>query len=328
MQNPNFQNQIIIYKTPDKKVEVQVAFGKETIWLSQKQISDIFDTERTVVTKHIRNIFISGELQEKSNVQKMHIADSDKPVNFYSLDVIISVGYRVNSKKATEFRVWATNTLKNYLVKGYAVNEQRLLEAKEKFAELQETIAFLKEKAKNKLLSGQEQEILSLLADYSKTLTLLEEYDADRLKIPSGKKAVFVLNYESVKNIIIELKRELFAKKEAGDLFGQEYDGKLESVIKNLYQTFDSKELYKTVEEKAANLIYLVIKDHPLADGNKRTASFLFAYFLDRNDYLYKETGEKKINDNALTALALLIAVSDPKEKETMIKIIANLLKQ
>jgi hypothetical protein len=175
MKESEKKGEIIIYRNTDKKVDVRVALERETIWLSQSQIADVFNTERSVITKHIKNIFVSGELPEKSNVQKMHIAYSDKPVNFYNLDIIISVGYRVNSQKATQFRIWATNTLKNYLVKGYAINERRLLEAKEKFSELQETISFLREKAKNELLSGQGNEILNLLADYSKTFTLLDE---------------------------------------------------------------------------------------------------------------------------------------------------------
>jgi prophage maintenance system killer protein len=293
----------------------------------------LFETDKSGISRHIKNIYKSGELSQKATVAKIATVQKEgkrgirRNIEYYNLDIILSVGYRVSSQKATQFRIWATNTLRGYLVKGYAINEQRFLDAKEKFTEIQEAISFLKEKSRHESLSGQGNEILNLLADYSKTLTLLEEYDTGKLKTPSGKKAAFVLDYESVKKIISELKKELSARKEAGDLFGQEYDRKLESIIKNLYQTFDGKELYKTTEEKSANLLYLVIKDHPLADGNKRTASFLFVYFLDKNNVLHKETGEKKINDNALTALALLVALSDPKDKEIMIKIIVNLLR-
>ncbi|MGD0976735.1 MAG: virulence protein RhuM/Fic/DOC family protein [Minisyncoccia bacterium] len=319
------KGEIVIYKT-SKGPELEVKLEKETIWLTQAQIALLFDSERSVITKHLNNIFEEGEIDQKSNVQKMHIANSDKPVAFYSLDVIISVGYRVNSKSATQFRIWATRTLKQHLIQGYTINEKRLLNARAKFAELQSAILFLSEKSKHELLGGQEQEILNLLSIYSKTLTLLEQYDTNKLKTVSGKKAKFVLDYAKSKKIIEDVGVGLASMGGAGDLFGQEYTGKLEAIVKNLYQTYDGKELYDTIEEKAAHLLYLTIKDHPFADGNKRIASFLFVYYLDKNSYLYKETGEKKINDNALVALALLIAVSKPLEKDVMIKIIMNLL--
>jgi death-on-curing family protein len=320
------KGEIIIYKT-SKGPELEVKLKEETVWLTQSQIAILFDSERSVITKHIKNIFQEGELEEKSNVQKMHIANSDKPVSFYDLDVIISVGYRVNSKRATQFRIWATKTLKKHLLNGYTINEKRLLEQTAKFKELQNTISFLQKKSKVELLQGQAQEILNLLSIYSKSLELLWKYDHNRLTTPKGEKAVFVLNYNHALKVIEKVKEGVVLKGEAGDLFGREVDDKLENVVKNLYQTFGKKELYKTIEEKSAHLLYLVIKDHPFIDGNKRIASFLFVYFLDKNNYLYRENGEKKINDNALVALALLIAVSDPKEKDVMIKIIINLLK-
>jgi len=319
------KGEIIIYQSatgPNIKVKVEA----DTIWLTQVQISELFNTERSVIGKHIKNIFKTGELFDKSNVQKMHIANSDKPVNFYNLDCIISVGYRVNSKKATQFRIWATKTLKNHLIKGYTVNEKRLLEAHGKFKELQSVVDFLQKKSGHELLVGQEQEILNLLSDYSKTLTLLEQYDTEKVSLVKNGKEKFVLTYEDVIRVITEIKHSLVAKKEASELFGQENSEKLKGIIGNLYQTFDKKELYSSLEEKAAHLLYFIIKDHPLVDGNKRSGSFLFVYFLDKNQYLHKENGEKKINDNALTALALLIAISDRQEKEKMIKIITNLL--
>jgi death-on-curing family protein len=319
------KGEIIIYKS-DKGPDIKVKIEAETIWLTQAQISQLFNTERSVITKHLKNIFNNGELFEKSNVQKMHIPNSDKLVNFYNLDCIISLGYRVNSKKATQFRVWATNTLKNYLVQGYAVNEKRLLEAQNKFKELQSAVDFLRTKAKHELMTGQEQEILNLLGDYSKTLTLLEQYDKEKLYASKTGKGKFVLNYVIATNVISEIKKELINKKEASDLFGTDTQNKLSGILGNILQTFDKKELYPSIEEKAVHLLYFIIKDHPFIDGNKRIASFLFIYFLDKNKYLYRENGEKKINDNALTALSLLIAVSDPKEKEKLIKIITNLL--
>lgn len=320
------KGEITIYQSADKKVRIDVSLENETIWLTQDQVSRIFNTERSVITKHINNIFKSGELNEKSNVQKWNIANSDKPVKFYSLDMIISVGYRVNSKKATEFRIWATNTLRNYLVKGYAINEKRLLEAQDKFRELKTTIDFLQKKSRHELMQGQEHEILNLLADYSKTLTLLEQYDKEKVPLAKNGKGGFVLDYTKASEVIARVKKDLMDKKEATDFFGIENSEQFRGLLGSIYQTFDKKELYASLEEKAAHLLYFIIKDHPFIDGNKRTGSFLFVYFLDKNNYLYKESGEKKINDNALTALALLIAVSDRKEKDTMIKIITNLL--
>ena len=305
---------------------MQVRFEGETVWLRQDEIAKLYGKERSVITKHINKIFADREVDKKSNVQFLHIANSDKPVAFYNLDVILAIGYRTNSSRAIQFRIWATNVLKNYLLKGYALNQKQLLEAKEKFDELQEAISFLQEKSKHELLSGQEQEILNLLANYSKTLTLLEQYDKGKLVLAEKGRAKFVLDYEQAQTIIEEVKKELIAKKEASDLFGLESGDRFKGILSAIYQTFDGKELYPSLEEKAAHLLYFIIKDHPFTDGNKRIGSFLFIYFLDKNNYLYKDSGEKKINDNALTALALLMAVSDPKEKDKLIKIITNLL--
>jgi len=320
------KGEIIIYQTSTGP-KLEVRLEKETIWMTQAQISSLFGSERSVITKHLNNIFKERELHEKSNVQKMHIPNSDKLVKFYDLDAIISVGYRVNSRRATQFRVWATKILKDHLIQGYTVNEKRLLGTQKKLSELQETISFLREKSKHKLLTGQEQEIFDLLANYAKTLTLLEQYDKDKLTLVKKGKGSFVLNFNAAFEIIGKLKEDLSVKKEAGNLFGQEYGDKFRAILGNIRQTFNSRELYPSIEEKAAHLLYFIIKDHPFTDGNKRIGSFLFIYFLDRNGYLYRNSGEKKINDNALVALALLVAVSDPKDKDTMVKIITNLLK-
>src|SRR3990172_4699018 len=306
------KGEIVIYKTSKNEVELQVRFEGETVWLRQDEIAKLYGKERSVITKHINKIFADREVDKKSNVQFLHIANSDKPVAFYNLDVILAIGYRTNSSRAIQFRIWATNVLKNYLLKGYALNQKQLLEAKEK--------------SKHELLTGQEHEILNLLAKYSKTLTLLEQYDKEKLVLAEKGRAKFVLDYEQAQIIIKEVKKELIAKKEASDLFGLESGDRFKGILSAIYQTFDGKELYPSLEEKAAHLLYFIIKDHPFADGNKRIGSFLFIYFLDKNNYLYKESGEKKINDNALTALALLIAVSDPKEKDKLVKIITNLL--
>ena len=324
------KGEIVIYKPKDGGVDLKIKLKDETIWLAQAQIAELFNTKRPAITKHLNNIFKSGELVKNSVCSILEHTASDGKVyktQFYNLDVIISVGYRVNSQRATQFRIWATNVLRKYLTKGYVVNQEQLLEAKEKFNQLKETVNFLQKKSKTELLKGQEKELLNLLADYSKTLTLLEKYDKNKLNKIKGKKSKFVLEYEVCLNIISELKKNLIDKKEASDLFGNENNNKLESVVKNLYQTFAKKELYRNIKEKSANLLYLIIKDHPFTDGNKRIASFLFVYFLDRNNYLYKKSGEKKINDNALTALALLIAESNPKEKDQMVALITQLIK-
>ena len=323
------KGEIVIYETPKREVKLDVRLEKETVWLTQKQIAILFDTQRPAITKHLNNIFKSGELNKNSVSSILeHTAADGKTykTQFYNLDAIISVGYRVNSKRATKFRIWATKTLKEHLIKGYTINEKRLLEAREKFKELQTTITFLQEKSQEELLSEHTSEILNLLSSYAKTLSLLEEYDKRKIKVIKGKKAKFILNYQECQRIIMEIKKELIAQRKASELFGQEVGGGFEGVIKGIYQTFGRKELYPTIEDKAAHLLYFTIKDHPFTDGNKRIGSFLFVYFLDKNNYLYRPTGEKKINDNALTALSLLIAISDPKEKDILIKIITNLL--
>jgi len=328
------KGEIVIYKSKEGP-KLEVRLHEDTIWLTQKQIAALFGTQRPAITKHLNNIFKSGELEEKvvSSILEhttQHGAikgkTQTKDVKFYNLDTIISVGYRVNSKRATAFRIWATKTLKEHLIKGYTVNEKRLLQSQDNFKNLQETISLLHEKSKHELLAGQEQEILSLLSGYAKTLTLLEQYDKEKLSLSKKAKEKFVLQYEDARQIIDRIKKELTEKKEASDLFGIDNNFKFRGILGNIYQTFGNKGLYPSLEEKAAHLLYLIIKDHPFVDGNKRIASFLFVYFLDKNDFLYRKNGERKINDNALTLLALLIAVSNPNEKDNFIKLITNLL--
>jgi len=325
------KGEIVIYQSKEGP-RLDVRLEEETVWLTLNQIAFLFDVQKAAISKHIKNIFSSGELNEKSTVSKMETVQIEgdrhikRTLTYFNLDMIISVGYRVNSKRATQFRIWATKTLREHLVKGYTINEKRLLQAKNRLYELQSAISFLREKFKNKLLAGQEQEILNLLANYSKTLTLLEQYDKGKLPLIKKKKGEFVLEYKDAEQIIQEIKKDLIAKKEAGDLFGRESGEKFKAILGNVYQTFGKKELYPSLEEKAAHLLYFGIKDHPFVDGNKRIASFLFIYFLDRNNYLYRVSGERKINDNALTTLSLLIAVSSPKEKDILIRVITNLL--
>jgi death-on-curing family protein len=319
------KGKIIIYKSKDGP-KLEVRLEGENVWLPQNEIAHLYRKDRTVITKHIHNIFNDKEVDQKRNVQNLHIPNSDKPVTYYSLDVILAVGYRTNSSRAIQFRKWSTNILKKYILRGYAINETRLLHAKKQLLDLQQTISFLQKKSRHELLVGQEQEILSLLADYSKTLTLLEQYDKEKLSLVTKTKGKFVMRYEDIKQIIDRIKNYLVAKHEASTLFGQENNQKLQGILGSIYQTFDGNQLYTSLEEQAAHLLYFIIKDHPFVDGNKRIASLLFIYFLDRNEYLYKNSGEKKINDNALTILSLLTAISNPKEKNNIIKIITNLL--
>jgi death-on-curing family protein len=326
------KSQIVIYKDQKGNVKIDVRFDDNTVWLTQNALADLLQTTKQNIGQHIKNVIAEGELSADSTVKKFFTVQKEggriikRNVDLYNLDVIISVGYRVKSLQGTKFRIWATKTLKDYLVKGYAINEKRLLEAQNKFKELQSAIDFLQKKSGHELMAGQEQEILSLLGDYSKTLSLLEQYDTEKLSLSKKGRGSFVMTYDLAKSIISSIGKELKNKKEASEFFGKENGDKLNGIMGALYQTFDKKELYPSLEEKAAHLLYFIIKDHPFVDGNKRTASFLFAYFLDKNNYLYKETGEKKINDNGLAALALLIAVSDRSEKEKLIKIITNLL--
>jgi death-on-curing family protein len=320
---------IVIYKTKNGP-ELEVKFEKETLWLTQAQIALLFGTQRPSVTKHLNNIFKSGELDKNSVCSILeHTASDGKKyrTQFYNLDAIIAVGYRVNSFRATQFRIWATKVLKNYLVQGYAINEKRLLEQIEKFKQFQRTIELIKQKSVLSELKGQAEELLSLISQYANSFTLLYQYDENKITAYKTKKSKFVLKYEDCKSLIEKLKQKLIEKKEASELFGKEVNNKFKSIIGALYQTFNKKELYPTIEEKAANLLYLTIKDHPFVDGNKRIASFLFVYFLEKNNYLFKSNGERKIADTTLVALSLLIVTSKPTEKDIMINIITNLLR-
>ena len=321
------KGEIVIYKVKSGAVRLDVRLEKETIWLTQAQLVGLFLTERSVITKHLNNIFQTGELDEKRNVQKMHIPFSDKPVKLYNLDVVVSVGYRVNSKRATQFRVWATKVLKNYLIKGYALNQKRLHEHKTALKELRETITFIGSKALHPQLAGKADDLLKLLNEYSNALTILYKYDNKSLSLAGKAKPKFILGYDLAVKVIDDIRERLAVKKETSDLFGREMSHRFKSIVGALYQTFDKRDLYGSVEEKAAHLLYLTIKDHPFSDGNKRIGSIMFIYFLEKNGYLYKASGERKINDNTIVALSLLVASSDPREKDVMIKIITNLLK-
>ena len=320
----NSEQQIAIYQSENGGIRIDVRLEQDTVWLRQEQIGQLFGRERSVITKHIRNVFVESELEEKSNVQNLHIADSDKPVKFYNLDVIISVGYRVKSKQGTQFRIWANNILKQYLIKGYALNEQKLREQQEKLADLQHAIALSSRLVHNKDLSVSEsQGILAILEKYSHALTVLDNYDHQRLKIEGTHKVEQApITYEEA---IVQI-RLWRSQEKLGGLFGNEKDDSFKSSLATIYQTFGDEELYPSIEEKAANLLYFIVKNHSFSDGNKRIAAAIFVWFLERHHYLYNAEGEKRIADNALVAFTLLIAESKPEEKDTIVKVIINLI--
>ncbi|MFA6759712.1 MAG: virulence protein RhuM/Fic/DOC family protein [Sulfuricurvum sp.] len=323
------QNQIVIYEDINGEARLEVSLENETLWLNQKQLEILFDRDKSVISRHIRNIFKEGELDKNSVVAKNATTATDGKmyqVEYYNLDMIISLGYRINSKRATSFRVWATKILKEFIVKGYAIDEKR---AKERgLKELEQTIDLLKNTISNSQLELSEAKgLLDVIINYSRTWTLLQGYDEDSLKIDFvPKEAKFILDSSEAKASIAELKADLLRKGEATELFGREKAGEFEGILRNIYQTFGGVDLLESVEEKAANLLYYIIKGHPFNDGNKRIGAFMFILFLSKNGMLYKPNGELKINDNALVALSLMTAKSEPKQKDTIINLIVNIL--
>lgn len=316
--------QIAIYQTEDGQVLLEVALEQDTVWLSQAQMVELFGRDQSVVSRHIRNALAEGEVVEKSNMQKMHIANSDRPVAFYDLDVVISVGYRIKSERGVQFRRWATNVLRQHLVQGYTLNQQRLEAQQEKMDELRQAIALSARLIHNKSLSPDESRgILTILEKYSHALTVLDDYDHQRLQVTGTRTLAHekIAYDEAMRQILLWRKQE-----NLGGLFGNEKDDSFKSSLQTIYQTFDGKELYPSIEEKAANLLYFIVKNHSFTDGNKRIAAAIFVWFLQRHDFLYNAMGEKRIADNALVAFTLLIAESKPDEREIMVKVIINLI--
>ena len=307
------KSEIVIFDNQNIKLEVNMK--DETVWLNQMQMAELFDKDRTVITRHINNIFKEGELDKKTNVQKLHIPNSDKPVTFYNLDVIISVGYRVKSKNGVAFRKWANKILKDYLIKGYAINEKRL-KALEKTIELIDIANRLDDRLEDKDAKG----VLKVITSYTKALDLLDDYDHKTLKIKGTNKSLKKIDYEECMNVINTLKFN-----ESSDIFALERDYGFKAIIDAIYQTFDGEELYKSTEEKAANFLYLTVKNHAFIDGNKRIAATMFIYFLNYYNMLYKDNN-LVIDNNTLTALTLLIAESNPKEKDLITALIMNFL--
>ena len=322
----NSNNQIIIYQTEDGQTKIDVRMENDTVWLTQQQIAELFGTKRPAITKHLKNIYASEELDENGTCSILeHMGNDGKQfysTKYYNLDAILSVGYRVNSKNATRFRQWANNVLKQYLIKGYAVNERI---RREQIVELRQLVGMLGRTIQSQpLLSNNETNALfEVVTDYTYALDTLDNYDYERLTInKTTKEEPFHATYENAMEAINGL-REKFG---GSTLFGKEKDESFKSSVGQIYQTFDGEELYPSVEEKAAMLLYLVTKNHSFIDGNKRIAATLFLWFLNKNHILYHPDGTKRIADSTLVALTLMIAESRTEEKDVMVKVVVNLI--
>lgn len=322
-------NDILLYQLPDGNSQLQVQLQDETVWLTQAQMAELFDVSRPNVTMHLRNVFKEGELEEISVGKESLLTAADGKsyrVKHYNLDVIISVGYRVKSLRGTHFRQWATQVLRQYLVQGYALNEQRLRESNRQLADLKRLVQLQSEvAASQELTSDQSDALLRVLGDYARALDVLDQYDHQRLRVRgTAAEEPFVLTYEAGLEAVEGLRTQFGGSA----LFGREKDASFQSSVRTIYQSFDGEDLYPSVEEKAANLLYFVVKNHSFSDGNKRIAAFLFVWFLDRNHCLYKPDGSRRLADNALVALTLLIAESKPEDKDTMVTLVVNLINQ
>ena len=323
-------NKIIIYNTPDGEATVSVNLDGDTVWLSQQQMAALFDKDRTVITRHINNIYKTKELEKSSTCAFFAQVHDEggravtRKIPLYNLDMIISVGYRVNSKRGTQFRIWANKVLKEYLIKGYTISnnitEQRYQELKQLVAVMARTVKRIGDTAGK---DHQTDSLVSMVADYAYALDTLDRYDYQQLEVGgTTTEERFHATYDNAMEMIDSLRRKFGG----GTLFGNEKDGSFRSSIGQIYQTFGGTELYPSIEEKAAMLLYLVTKNHSFSDGNKRIAATLFLWFLERNGILYRPDGSKRIADNALVALTLMIAESRTEEKDTIVKVIVNLI--
>ena len=319
--------EIVLYQSEDGQASLDVKLKDETVWLTQTQMVDLFQRDKRTVSEHIRNVFKEGELIEEAVVRKFRITAADGKsywTNFYNLDVIISVGYRVKSKRGTQFRIWATTILKDHLVRGYSLNQRRL--AEKGVEDVRQILSLLAGTLEShNLVSDEGLAVLEVVNRYARTWQLLLQYDENNLPALETKHvAKSGLEIDNARKAIATLKKELMVRKEASEIFGQERGNALAGIIGAVQQTFGGKDLYPSVEEKAAHLLYFVIKDHPFTDGNKRIGSFLFLLFLKKNDLL----DQKSFSNKALVALALLTATSEPGQKELMIRLIVNLISE
>ncbi|WP_342988016.1 MULTISPECIES: RhuM family protein [Bacteroides] len=321
------RGKIVIYQTKDGKTSIDVKLENETVWLNQAQMAELFQTDRTSIVKHVNNIYKSEELEKDSTCAKIAQVQMEgnrtikRHIIYYNLDMIISVGYRVNSMRGTQFRIWANKILKDYLIKGYAINQQVKVAQLE---DLKSTVRLLSNVIEHKQLTLDEANgLLRVITDYTYGLDTLDKYDYQQLEVDSTTPTEeFRATYEEAMEAI-HLLQEKFG---SSDLFGNEKDQSFKSSINTIYQTFGGEELYPSVEEKAAMLFYLVVKNHSFSDGNKRIAAFLFLWFLEKNGILYKSDGSKLIGNNTLVALTLMIAESRTEEKDVMVKVVINLI--
>ncbi|WP_278776270.1 virulence protein RhuM/Fic/DOC family protein [Leyella stercorea] len=315
-------NSIEIYRSQDGSVQLNVKLENETVWLSANQMAMLFDRDAKTIRKHINNVFADGELTKESNTHFLRVANSDKPVPFYNLDVIISVGYRVKSQQGVQFRRWATSVLKQYLIKGYAINQQIKLD---RYNELKDVVRLMSRAVglQDKVTTDEYSGLFNVISDYVYALDTLDQYDYQSLSISkTTKDESFRATYDNAMEAINALKEKFGGSK----WFANEKDDSFKSSIGQIYQTFGGEELYPSVEEKAAMLLYLVVKNHSFSDGNKRIAAMLFLWFLNNNRVLYAEDGHKRIADNTLVALTLMIAESRTEEKDVMVKVVVNLI--
>ena len=324
------KNEVIIYQTKSGAIELKGDYTKETLWANLQQIADLFETDKSGISRHINNIYKTSELDQKSTVAKIATVQKEgerevkREIEFYNLDVILSVGYRVNSKKATAFRQWATKTLRQHILNGYTLNEKQLQKQAQKLQALQDAIHLITTVKSSKSLEYKEvMGLLDVISDYAYALDLLDEYDYKKLVINgTSKKETYKLTYEDSAKVINQIK----AKFGGSSLFGKQKDESFKSSVADIYQTFNGKELYPSIEEKAAHLLYFVVKNHSFVDGNKRIAASMFLWFLSQNNILYRKDGSKRMADNALVAVTLMIAESKPQEKDVMTTLVVNLI--
>ncbi len=321
--------EILVYEAPDGSAQVDVRLDQETVWLSLNQIAELFGRDKSVVSRHLRNVFATGELEREGTVAKNATVQTEgdrevvRHIEFFNLDAILSVGYRVNSKRGTQFRLWATRTLREHLVRGYTLNQQRFAR---NAAELEAALNLVRRAAAGEALtSDQGRGLVDVIARYTQTFLLLQGYDEGLLAEPKGVPGGVLLSPSEARTAVARLKADLIARGEATDLFGREPKDGLAALLGNLDQSVFGDPAYPTIESKAAHLLYFVVKNHPFTDGNKRIGSFLFVDFLNRNGRLFRN-GEVVINDVGLAALALLVAESAPKDKDVMIRLVMHML--
>lgn len=327
-------NQVLIYQKEDGQSAVEVRLEQDTLWLSLQQIAELFGRDKSVISRHLRNIYKDAELSPEATVAKNATVQTEggrevtRQVEYYNLDAIISVGYRVNSVQGTRFRIWANRVLKEYLVQGYALNKQRLEAQQDNIRQLERTLTLFQQNLIEQASLPEARGLVSVIAGYARTFVLLNQFDSERLPLGDfATKFLYEIREDEALAGIAALKDDLIGRGEASALFGNQKDDSFAGILGNILQSFGGEFVYPSIEEQAAHLLYFVIKNHPFSDGNKRIGAFLFIWFLQRNQHHLKTDGELKINDNALAAIALLVAQSDPAQKQLMIHLIMNLIR-